>query len=74
MVYQACAGTLETNKSDSVTDHRENTIWAAGRETDVDTIICDARSSGKKKGSVMGLKESRGLQCWRKQGRSIKAH
>lgn len=67
MVYWACSGALETNKSDSVTDHRENTIWTVGRETDVDTIICDALSSVKKKGSIMGMKESCGLQCWQKQ-------
>lgn len=66
-MYQACAGALETNQSDSVADHRENTIWTVGRETDVDTIICDAFSSGKKKGSIMGMKESCGLPCWRKQ-------
>lgn len=25
-MYQACAGPLETNKSDSVTDHKENSL------------------------------------------------
>lgn len=66
-VYQACAGPLESNKSDSVTDHKENTVWTMGRETDIDTIIYDALSSGKKKASIMGMKKSCSWPCCKKQ-------
>lgn len=52
-VHQAFVDALETDKSDSVANHREHTVRTMAEKTDVDTTIREVTenvlSSGKKK-------------------------
>ena len=53
MEHQACAGALETVESDSVADIRECRVPTMGKESHVNTAVCDATGknaiSGKNK-------------------------